>query len=360
MDVDDTPSSSEREQTDESLRLERERADGAIDEELADINRTADQVIARARQQADEVLAAARAKMDESPTPASGAQAAEGVDQARGVEDRDLREERADADEKVRDEREEHVEMLRVEREETDRDLVRERARADAALATRDDFLAIVSHDLRGLLNTIVLQATLIAREVEEEDHIESVAKLADRIQLASGRMNRLIGDLVDVASIEAGALAVTLEVTDPTEVLMEAASTFEAHADSRGVALVVEIDSPLPPATLDAARILQVLGNLLENALKFTPAGGRVVLRAEHAGSDIHVKVSDTGSGIAADRLEAVFERFVQAGGIDRRGVGLGLYISRCIVHGHDGRIWAESTPGEGSTVHFTLSVAA
>ncbi|HVS63206.1 MAG TPA: ATP-binding protein, partial [Thermoanaerobaculia bacterium] len=110
----------------------------------------------------------------------------------------------------------------------------------------------------------------------------------------------------------------------------------------------------------LDAARILQVLGNLLENALKFTPARGRVVLRAERVGPDIHVAVSDTGGGIPADRLKAVFERFVQAGGRDRRGVGLGLYISRCIVHGHGGRIWAESTLGEGTTVHFTLPVTA
>ena len=191
VDVDDTPSNSEREQTDESLRLERERADRAIDEELASIDGAADEVIARARQRADEVLAAARAKMDESPALAFGARPAGSVDRARMVEDRDLREERADADEKVHDEREEHVAMLRVEREETDKDLSRERARADAALATRDDFLAVVSHDLRGLLNTIVLQATLIGREVLEEDHVEPVGKLANRIQLASGRMNR-------------------------------------------------------------------------------------------------------------------------------------------------------------------------
>ncbi|HVS63374.1 MAG TPA: histidine kinase dimerization/phospho-acceptor domain-containing protein, partial [Thermoanaerobaculia bacterium] len=286
----------ERKQTDESLRLERERADRAIDEELAGIDGTADEVIARARQRADEVLAAARAKMDGSPAPAAGAQAAGSVDRARVVEDRDLREERTDADEKVREERAEHVAMLRVERVETDKDLSRVRARADAALATRDDFLGFVSHDLRGLLNTIVLQAMLISREVLEEDHVEPVGKLANRIQLASGRMNRLIGDLVDVASIEAGALAVTLEVTDPAEVLVEAASTFEANAASSGIAFLVEIASPLPPATLDAARILQVLGNLLENALKFTPARGRVVLRAERVGPDIHVAVSDTG----------------------------------------------------------------
>lgn len=170
--------------------------------------------------------------------------------------------------------------------------------------------------------------------------------------------MNRLIGDLVDVASIEAGALAVALEETDLAQVLIEAVSTFEAHAASLRVALLVEISSPLPPVMLDAARILQVLGNLLENALKFTPSRGQVVLRADLIGPDLHVAVSDTGMGIPADRLEAVFGRFVQAAGGDRRGVGLGLYISRCIMQGHGGRIWAESTMGEGSTIHFTLPV--
>lgn len=361
MDVDDnTPSSSEREQTDESLRLERERADRAIDEELAGIEGSADEVIARARQRADEVLRVARAKLDASSALAFDVQTAGDVARERALEDRALREQHAEADEKVDGEREEHVALLRIERGETDKDLSTERARADAALATRDNFLAIVSHDLRGLLHTIVLQASLIAQEVLEEDHAESVGKHANRIQLASSRMNRLVGDLIDVASIEAGALAVALEVTDPGEVLTEAANTFELQAASRGIDFSLEIASTLPPARLDAARILQVLGNLLENALKFTPARGGVVLRAEHVGPDIHVAVSDTGAGIPADRLEAVFERFAQAGGVDRRGVGLGLYISRCIVHGHGGRIWIESALGGGSTVHLTLPVAA
>jgi signal transduction histidine kinase len=347
----------DREQTDASLRLERERADEALAEELAGIDETADEIIGRARRRADEVLATARVKMD-APTPAAGPAAS--LARERTLEDRALREERAEADETLRDERAEHVGLLRVERAETDRDLSSERARSDVAVAMRDEFLGIVSHDLRDLLNTIVLRATLIARGALEAGPTEQVREHAHGIQRAGGRMNRLIGDLVDVASIEAGALVVTLELCDPVEVVTEAASTFEAQASASGVALGVQIASPLGRAALDPARILQVLGNLLGNALKFTPAAGEVVLRLERIGGDIQFTVSDTGAGIPADMLESVFERFVQAGSHDRRGVGLGLYISKCIVQGHGGRIWAESTPGRGSTFRFTLPASA
>jgi signal transduction histidine kinase len=102
------------------------------------------------------------------------------------------------------------------------------------------------------------------------------------------------------------------------------------------------------------------VLANLLANAIKFTPAGGTVLLRVEPVGQDVRFSVVDTGSGIPGHQLEAVFERFWQARSEDRRGLGLGLYISRGIVEAHGGRIWAESQPGEGSTFSFTLPGAS
>jgi signal transduction histidine kinase len=105
----------------------------------------------------------------------------------------------------------------------------------------------------------------------------------------------------------------------------------------------------------LDSARIFQVLINLLSNAVKFTPRGGKIVVRVERVGPDLCFAVRDTGEGIPADRLESVFERFVQVRD-DRRGMGLGLYISKCIVEGHGGRIGVESTLGHGSSFLFTL----
>ena len=170
--------------------------------------------------------------------------------------------------------------------------------------------------------------------------------------------MNRLIGDLVDVASIEAGVLAVTREVGDPATVVHETVDAFQVQAAAAGIVLTAEIvPTPLLVA-FDSARVLQVLTNLLSNAIKFTPPHGRIVVHVEGFGNEIRIAVRDTGVGIAPGKLEDVFLRFLQVTENDRRGVGLGLYISKAIVHGHGGRIWAESVVGEGSTFCFTLPV--
>lgn len=349
---------SERQQTDESLRAEREKADQTLGEQLADVDEAADAVIVVARARADKVLAAARAKTDRQTTRSGPANIAE--QRQRSLEDQTLQKERAGADEAVRAERAEQVAVLSRERHETDRDLFSERARSDDSLATRDEFLALVSHDLLNLLNTIVLYARLVTEEVLRDDHIERVTQHARRIQRASSRMNRLIGDLVDVASIEAGALAVTRELSDPAQIVSEAVSSLQGQASAKSLSLVAVLEPSLAPAALDAARIHQVLINLISNAIKFTPEHGKIAVRARRVGADIRIDVIDTGIGIASDMLEVIFERFVQIKKNDTRGVGLGLYISRCIVQGHGGRIWAESKTGEGSTVCFTLPAEA
>ncbi|HEX6297443.1 MAG TPA: ATP-binding protein, partial [Burkholderiales bacterium] len=102
--------------------------------------------------------------------------------------------------------------------------------------------------------------------------------------------------------------------------------------------------------------RILQVLANLISNSLKFTPRGGKITVRGEREAGNVRLCVRDTGSGIPGDALGRIFQRFAQFAKDDRRGLGLGLYISRCIVEAHGGRIWAESQPGAGSKMCFTL----
>lgn len=350
--------SEERKHTDESLRAERAKADRGLAETLAAIDETADAVITLARERADKLLAAARAKTDmQSAIPAPGA-SSHTLERERVLEDQALRAERATADETVRVERAEHAAHFSVGRKETDEDLFSERAGADDALATRDEFLGVVSHDLRNMLNTMVGFAGLITNDVATENHVEKVRLHAERIQRSGARMNRLIGDLVDVASIEAGALRVTREVGDPTRVVTEAVEAFQPQAAARAVSLVAELVPPPSLAMFEPARILQVLANLLSNAIKFSPENGRVVVRVERVGDEIRFAVSDTGTGIPVDKLEAVFERFLQIDKNDRRGLGLGLYISKCIVQGHGGRIWAESRAGEGSTFCFTLPI--
>ncbi len=349
------PPDTERDQTDESLRAERELTDQVLGDEQDGIDELADAVITRARLRADQVLAAARAEADRRDgRNASGERLPHAISRERAVEDRRLREERTAADDLLSVERAEHTALLSTERKETDEDLFRERKRSDDALAVRDEFLGIVSHDLRNMLSSIVLSASLIEANAEG-DHAARVVDHARRIRRGSARMNRLVGDLVDVASIESGALAVTRESADAALVVAEAVESFQALAAANQVSLRVEMAPPLP-GTFDPARILQVLTNLLSNAIKFTSSGGEVTVRAQHAGADLSISVADTGGGIPVDKLEVVFQRFLQLNANDRRGLGLGLYISKCIVQGHGGRIWAESEVGAGSTFFFTL----
>ncbi|HEX2882078.1 MAG TPA: ATP-binding protein [Polyangiaceae bacterium] len=359
MNTEDKLPTADRVQTDESLRVERAKADDALVDQQSAIDETADEVISRARARADEVLATARAKTDRQ-TNTSSEQSINQTERKRAREDEAVREERAEADEAVRAERAEHTALLSAERDETDKDLSFERTRSDTAVATRDDFLGIVSHDLRNMLSGVVGFAGLIAQAQSLENHEAVVRGYVQRIQRSGARMNRLIGDLVDVASIEAGSLGVTREIGDPTPVVAEAVDSFQAQASAKGVSLRAEFTLASSLVAFDPARVLQVLTNLLSNAIKFTPVNGQVIVRLERVANELRFAVSDTGIGIPADKLTTVFERFRQLAPNDRQGVGLGLYISKCIVQGHGGRIWAESKVAEGSTFYFTLPMEA
>jgi signal transduction histidine kinase len=346
----------ERTQTDESLRAERQKVDDAIGVTFGALEQLADAVIEKARGRADAVLAAAREREDRQnelvPTRTAGMLA-----RSRAREDAALRRERAEADEVVRLERAERNTHLSTLRRDTDANLLEERSCADDALASRDDFLGIVSHDLRNMLSSVMQFATLIER-LDPQKHPDIVRLNAQRIQRSVVRMGRLVGDLIDVASIEADTLAVRRELVDPASLVVEAVDTFQAQAAAVEITLVAEVIQPLPLVSFDPARIFQVLTNLLSNAIKFTPPNGRIVVRVERIEDELRFGVRDTGAGIAADKLEEVFERFHQLSAEDRRGVGLGLYISKCIVQGHHGRIWVESELGDGSVFYFALPI--
>lgn len=346
-----------RQKTDDSLRVERERADHALQNELAAIDETADAVINRARSRADDVLAAARGRVDREAASASP-QAHSLLLRERARDDQVLRDERTAADAVLRDERAEKSAVLANERQDTDTNLLTERTASDDAVATRDEFLGIVSHDLRHLLNAVMGFSVLIAKVAPQKTHEGEVVGYAQRIQRSGVRMNRLIGDLLDVVSINAGQLAVTSEPGSADAVVAEVVETFLEPAAASGISLTTEIPPTLPPALFDHARILQVLSNLLSNAIKFSPAGSTVVLRVERDGRHLRFAVADRGIGIAPDHVDTIFMRFVQLAGRERRGVGLGLYISKCIVQGHGGRIWVESQRGKGSTFFFTVPI--
>jgi signal transduction histidine kinase len=357
----------ERDQTDQSLRTEREKADRALLETQAAVDaveKDADVVVQRARETADAVLDEARDKADQKiDRGGRRVVAREAIVEERAHEDAALSEERAVADESLRKEREENAralaKLLPLERDKTDRYLLTERARSDDVLSNRDGFLGMVSHDLRSLLGGIVLSATVLQEKALEDEAGREVLVQTARIQRYAARMNRLVGDLLDVASIDAGKLAVVPVTADAADLIEETVDTFRGIAAAKDIALDAKIVERPLPAAFDHDRMVQVLANLITNAIKFTTPGGRIWIGGGRDAAGLQLVVGDTGTGIPEDMLEAIFERVSQVGRDDRRGLGLGLYISRYIVEAHGGKIWAESTPGQGSQFLITLPFA-
>lgn len=348
----------EREQTDESLHDERAKTDYELGKQHASMDTDSDAVVQQEREHADEVLEQARARADELlKRDVSGGQA---LRRERAQEDAGVEQDRLTADERLTNDRQDRTralaDLLRLEREHTDERLLIERARGDASLSVRDDFMGMVAHDLRTLLGGIALCAEVQIRSATADDEAaRRVRDTAAKTQRLTAQMKRLICDLVDVVSIEAGRFSTAPTRCDASALIREVVETFQPTASAKSISLNASTDGDLP-VRLDHERIFQVLANLLSNAIKFTSQGGTISVRVASTGSEVRFSVADTGAGIARDHLEAIFERFWQVRQGDRRGLGLGLFISKSIVEAHGGRIWAESESGKGSKFFFTL----
>jgi len=353
--------SPERLKTDKSLREERKKTDDAIKGDRDEAERGAEGVIVHARELADAAVKVERVKADmEALLPPRPARVG-AVKGQRAKSDRAVRGQRVIADRALRGDLEDRADALEAllvhEREATDAYLLTERVRSDDDVANRDDFLGMVAHDVRNLLHLVMLGLATIRPPGEEEPPAYVNAGKV-RIRRYVARINRLIGDLVDVTSIDAGKLAVEPVEADAAALMAEAMATFQPAALGKGISLSAEIPEGAMLAVFDHDRMLQVFANLLANSIKFTPSGGLILLSVEPIRGALRFCVSDTGAGIPAAKLEAIFERFWQLGKDDRTGMGLGLYISRCIVEAHRGRIWAERAPGKGSELYFTLPI--
>ncbi len=231
----------------------------------------------------------------------------------------------------------------------------RERAaREQAELTTRayEEIMAIVSHDLRNPLNSIVIGASMLTRDASQS------ARLAPRIAESARQMSRLIDDLMDLSQIRTRQLKVTPTEVDVRELVRETMETFAAVAAQRKLSLVSQEEGGTATIHCDPKRIAQVLGNLVGNALKFTPhdGGGEVVVASRLDELEVQFTVRDNGPGIAHADLPRVFDREWRATQTAAKGSGLGLYISKAIIEAHAGRIWAESIHGLGAAFHFTL----
>jgi signal transduction histidine kinase len=249
-------------------------------------------------------------------------------------------------------------EALRKGREHA-REAERLLAEARAATRSRDDMLGTVSHDLRNPLNAIRLATGLLELAAPPGEEGAAVRRASGRIDRSVSTMERLIRDLLDVTSIESRKLTLDRRPLDLARLLADLQETFSAAAHEKDVALAFEVPFDLPGIAADRHRILQALSNLVENALKFTPGGGRVVVSARHEGSCLALAVADTGVGIAPSAIDHVFDRFWHSGQRGRSGHGLGLAIASGIAEAHGGTIRATSEPGRGSTFTLSLPVA-
>jgi signal transduction histidine kinase len=371
----------DRKQTDKSLGAERAKTDSSLLARKQRRERQADAAIQSKRDQADDTRDQKRLQADQASSRVEEAQGAnnrgdrleankrlfkdrltadEALDTERRHEDSILEKERLDRDVSEKN-------LLETERKKTDADLTKERTqtdeeakRATVALTTRDEFLAIVSHDLRNPLGSISVAVDLLKTTPLYAQADDATCQFIDMIGRNTQEALRLISDLMDMESIAAGKLSVEREIHDIVEIIQHAVHSFQGQASTKKLSLELTVkEGPRTSVNCDCDRVSQVFSNLIGNALKFTPNGGKIALNVFPKGDEIKISIADTGPGISKEMQQTIFERFWQLGKPDRQGLGLGLYIAKMIVEAHQGRLWVESELGQGSVFHLTLPAA-
>jgi signal transduction histidine kinase len=223
------------------------------------------------------------------------------------------------------------------------------------ALAARDELMGIVAHDLRNPLGAITMRATMLRTQAESQRTRQQAAA----IENVAMRMGYLIKTMLDVVTMEAGRFSLLRAPCELDDLVREAVELFEPLAAAKRVPLASSIEEHGLVAHADRERLLQVLSNLIGNALKFTPQGGHVTVTVERVADEARIGIVDTGAGIPRDHLPHLFDRFWKHDTPGVKGTGLGLFIAKGIVEAHGGRIWAESEPGRGARFYFTLGLA-
>ncbi|HEX3236812.1 MAG TPA: ATP-binding protein [Gaiellaceae bacterium] len=242
------------------------------------------------------------------------------------------------------------------ELQERTRELADKSRQLEIASKHKSDFLANMSHELRTPLNAIIGFSEVLHEQMFGELNERQLAYVGDVLE-AGRHLLSLINDVLDLAKIEAGKMELELSHVALPELLRNAVSMHSERASRSGIALTLTTEPTEIGITADERRVRQVVFNLVSNAVKFTPAEGRIDISARVDDGRVEIAVADTGPGIAAEDLETIFEEFEQTSdGKQADGTGLGLPLSRKLVELHGGRLWAESEPGRGSTFRFTL----
>ena len=234
-----------------------------------------------------------------------------------------------------------------------------EEAGRDAAEAARRHLIAAVSHDLRTPITSLRLLADAIGDDIVED--AEMRRSYLRRMGTHIDALSVLIDDLFELSRLEAGDINWTRGQVPLQELVGETVEAMRVQAEAKGVAVTAEVPETLKPAQANPEKLQRVLFNLIQNAIRHTPADGSVVVRAESVPTGIEFEVADTGDGIAPEERERVFTAFYRGGADSARtspGAGLGLAVSRAIVEAHGGRIWLAEAP-VGTRVRFSLPAA-
>ena len=226
---------------------------------------------------------------------------------------------------------------------------------ARAAVQAREDVLAFVAHDLRNPIHAIQLSLADLLDGAPDQERRSGWHRL-DRVRRVADQMNRMIDDLLDLSTIDAGRLTVETSACGVANLIQEAHDVLGPLVDDKGIRLIVEMPAVPAEVRCDPSRVLQVFSNVIGNAVKFTPEGGRITIASRPAADEVVFSVTDTGDGVASADLARLFDRYWQADAHAHKGRGLGLYIAQKIIEAHGGRIWAESQRGRGTTLSFSL----
>jgi signal transduction histidine kinase len=229
----------------------------------------------------------------------------------------------------------------------------------EKALQSRDEMLGIISHELKNPLTAMHTGNVLIQKLLPREPRFEEIQSLVARQIPSLQRMNRLVSDLLDVTRLESKALKVLLRPADLFEIVQEVIKSYDAMAQEKLIALTFDLDADCRQVFCDRGRTVQVLANLVSNAIKFTNTGGTIHIEGRRSEGGVEVKVIDTGKGISKQNLAHVFDRFWQAKEGMQIGTGLGLAITKGLVEAQGGEIRAESELGVGTTFTFTVMSA-
>ena len=236
--------------------------------------------------------------------------------------------------------------------------LVQDLTRVRRLETVRQDFVSNISHDLRTPLASLRALAETLQEGALRDP--EAGPRFLERMITEVDALTQLSQELLELSAIESGAAQLRLEAVEPERLLRSAADRLRLQAERGGLSMKVDAQPALPRVRADFNRLEQVLVNLLHNAIKFTPAGGEIVLAARLEGDAVRFSVSDTGRGIASEDLPRIFERFYRGDKArSKGGAGLGLSIARHLVEAHGGKLQAESVEGQGSTFSFTIPLS-